>query len=412
MRTVITGLGMVTPVGLDTRSSWATLLAGGSGIAEITQFDARELPIRVVGEVKGFDPSGLVEHKEARRLDRNVLLSIAAADEALRDAELSMAGSDRVGVLFGTAIGGFITMMEQHDILRDRGPERVSPHFLPMCLPDSASGAIAQRFDLRGPNYAPISACSTGAHAIGEASEVIRRGDADVVLAGGAEACIHPLIFAGFTNMKGLGAPRAGEGPETASRPFDATRGGFVCAEGATVVVVESRDHALARGATIYAEVLGHGNSNDAFHAVTPRPDSSGVVAMIEQSLRRAGVDRERVGYVNPHGSATPLGDAAESHALELVFGDHAASLAVSSTKSATGHQFGGAGSFEIAVCALALRDGIVPPTLNYRDPDPECRLDYVTEGARRIDLEVALSNSMGLGGHNGCVLLGRHRDA
>ena len=323
-----------------------------------------------------------------------------------------MAGSDRVGVLFGTAIGGFITMMEQHDILRDRGPERVSPHFLPMCLPDSASGAIAQRFDLRGPNYAPISACSTGAHAIGEASEVIRRGDADVVLAGGAEACIHPLIFAGFTNMKGLGAPRAGEGPETASRPFDATRGGFVCAEGATVVVVESRDHALARGATIYAEVLGHGNSNDAFHAVTPRPDSSGVVAMIEQSLRRAGVDRERVGYVNPHGSATPLGDAAESHALELVFGDHAASLAVSSTKSATGHQFGGAGSFEIAVCALALRDGIVPPTLNYRDPDPECRLDYVTEGARRIDLEVALSNSMGLGGHNGCVLLGRHRDA
>ena len=226
--------------------------------------------------------------------------------------------------------------------------------------------------------------------------------------AGGAEACIHPLIFAGFTNMKGLGAPRAGEGPETASRPFDLTRGGFVCAEGATVVVVESRDHALARGATIYAEVLGHGNSNDAFHAVTPRPDSSGVVAMIEQSLRRSGIERERVGYVNPHGSATPLGDAAESHAIERVFGTHATALAVSSTKSATGHQFGGAGSFEIAVCALALRDGIVPPTLNYRDPDPECRLDYVTEGARRLDLDVALSNSMGLGGHNGCVLLGR----
>jgi 3-oxoacyl-[acyl-carrier-protein] synthase II len=408
-RIAITGIGSLSPVGLSTDEAWEALLAGRSGIAEITQFDASDMPIRVAGEVKGFDPVAVAGAKEARRMDRNVLLALAAAQQAADDAALAVDDPSRAGVLFGTAIGGFHTMMEQHDILRDRGWERVAPWFLPQCLPDVASGAIATLLGLRGHNLAPISACSTGAHAVMEAAELIRRGDADVVLAGGGEACIHPLIIAGFTTMKGLGAPRAGEGPETASRPFDATRDGFVCSEGATVLVMESVEHAERRGARIHAEVVSGGNTNDAYHAVTPRPDSLGVVTMMRLALERAGIEPSEIGYINPHGTSTPQGDAAETQAIKLVFGDHARNLCVSSTKSATGHQFGGAGSFEVAVCALALRDQVVPPTLNYRDPDPECDLDYVPEGARKVELEYALSNSMGLGGHNGCVVLRRY---
>jgi 3-oxoacyl-[acyl-carrier-protein] synthase II len=408
-RIAITGIGSVSPVGLSTDEAWEALLAGRSGIAEITQFDASDMPIRVAGEVKGFDPVAVAGAKEARRMDRNVLLALAAAKQAADDAALVVDDPTRHGVLFGTAIGGFHTMMEQHEIMRERGWERVAPWFLPQCLPDVASGAIATLLDLRGHNMAPISACSTGAHAVMEGAELIRRGDADVVLAGGGEACIHPLIIAGFTTMKGLGAPRAGEGPETASRPFDATRDGFVCAEGATVLVLESVERAERRGARIHAEVVSGGNTNDAYHAVTPRPDSQGVVTMMRLALEKAGIDPSEIGYVNPHGTSTPQGDSAETKAIKLVFGEHAKRLCVSSTKSATGHQFGGAGSFEVAVCALALRDQIVPPTLNYREPDPECDLDYVPEGARKVELEYALSNSMGLGGHNGCVVLRRY---
>jgi 3-oxoacyl-[acyl-carrier-protein] synthase II len=408
-RIAITGIGSVSPVGLSTDEAWEALLSGRSGIAEITQFDASDMPIRVAGEVKGFDPVAVAGAKEARRMDRNVLLALSAAQQAADDAELKVEDPTRAGVLFGTAIGGFHTMMEQHEILRDRGWDRVAPWFLPQCLPDVASGAIAIQLGLRGHNLAPISACSTGAHAVMEAAELIRRGDADVVLAGGGEACIHPLIIAGFTTMKGLGAPRPGEGPETASRPFDATRDGFVCAEGATVLVIESVAHAESRGARIHAEVVSGGNTNDAYHAVTPRPDSLGVVTMMRIALAKAGIDPSEISYINPHGTSTPQGDAAETKAIKEVFGDHASKLVISSTKSATGHQFGGAGSFEVAVCALALRDQIVPPTLNYRDPDPECDLDYVPEGARKVELEYALSNSMGLGGHNGCVVLRRY---
>jgi 3-oxoacyl-[acyl-carrier-protein] synthase II len=409
-RIAITGIGSLSPVGLSTDEAWAALLDGRSGIAEITQFDASEMPIRVAGEVKGFDPVAVAGAKEARRMDRNVLLALAAAQAAAEDAALVVDDPSRFGVLFGTAIGGFHTMMEQHEILRERGWERVAPWFLPQCLPDVASGAIAQLLDLRGHNMAPISACSTGAHAVMEAAELIRRGDADVVLAGGGEACIHPLIIAGFTTMKGLGSPRPGEGPDTASRPFDATRDGFVCAEGATVLVVESVERAERRGARIHAEIVAGGNTNDAYHAVTPRPDSLGVVNMMRVALAKAGIDPSEIGYINPHGTSTPQGDAAETKAIKEVFGDHAHRLCISSTKSATGHQFGGAGSFEVAVCVLALRDQVVPPTLNYRDPDPECDLDYVPEGARKVDLEYALSNSMGLGGHNGCVIVRRYR--
>jgi 3-oxoacyl-[acyl-carrier-protein] synthase II len=400
-RIAITGIGSVSPVGLSADDAWEALLAGRSGIAEITQFDASDMPIRVAGEVKGFDPVAVAGAKEARRMDRNVLLALAAAKQAAADAGDAVDDPTRAGVLFGTAIGGFHTMMEQHDIMRDRGWDRVAPWFLPQCLPDVASGAIAVELNLRGHNLAPISACSTGAHAVMEAAQLIRRGDADVVFAGGGEACIHPLIIAGFTTMKGLGAPRPGEGPETASRPFDATRDGFVCAEGATVLVLESVEH---------AEVVAGGNTNDAYHAVTPRPDSLGVVTMMRLALERSGIGPEAIDYINPHGTSTPQGDAAETKAIKEVFGAHAHNLLVSSTKSATGHQFGGAGSFEVMVCALALRDQIVPPTLNYRDPDPECDLDYVPEGAREAELEYALSNSMGLGGHNGCVVLRRYR--
>ena len=409
-RIAITGVGSVSPVGLSTDEAWEALLAGRSGIAEITQFDASDMPIRVAGEVKGFDPVAVAGAKEARRMDRNVLLALAAAQQASDDASLVVDDPTRAGVLFGTAIGGFHTMMEQHDILRDRGWERVAPWFLPQCLPDVASGAIATLLGLRGHNLAPISACSTGAHAVMEAAELIRRGDADVVFAGGGEACIHPLIIAGFTTMKGLGSPRPGEDPATASRPFDATRDGFVCAEGATVLVVESVERAERRGARIHAEVVSGGNTNDAYHAVTPRPDSLGVVTMMRIALEKAGIDASAIDYINPHGTSTPQGDAAETKAVKEVFGDHAHKLVISSTKSATGHQFGGAGSFEVAVCALALRDQVVPPTLNYRDPDPECDLDYVPEGARKVEMEYALSNSMGLGGHNGCVVLRRYR--
>jgi 3-oxoacyl-[acyl-carrier-protein] synthase II len=296
--------------------------------------------------------------------------------------------------------------MHQYDVLRERGPDRVSPNFLPNVLVDSASGQLAIELGIRGPNYAVVSACATGSHAIGEAAELIRRGSADAVLAGGTEACIHPLILAGFTSMRGLAA--ANGDPTRASRPFDATRDGFVMAEGAGVLVLEELEAARARGAPVYAEVLAYGASNDAYHMAAPDPESVGVVEMMRQALERGGVDPDEVDYINAHGTSTPLGDAAETKAIKAVFGDHASELAVSSTKSMTGHMFGAAGAVEAIVCALAIRDGALPPTINYRNPDPACDLDYVPNEARRADVRVALSNAMGLGGHNGCVLLGR----
>jgi 3-oxoacyl-[acyl-carrier-protein] synthase II len=310
-------------------------------------------------------------------------------------------------VLFGTAIGGLIGITEAHSTLIERGPDRVSPYFIPSVLVDAASGQIAIALGLRGPNYAPVSACATGSTAIGEAAEVIRRGAADAVLAGGAEACLHPLILAGFCAMRGLAAEE--EYPPRASRPFDLTREGFVMGEGACVLVLEELDSAKARGATIYAEVLGYGASNDAHHLAQPDPESVGVVEMMREALKRAGVEPERVGYINAHGTSTPLGDLAETNAIKEVFGDHAYSLAVSSTKSMTGHCFGAAGAIEAMMCVLAIHEGVIPPTINYETPDPECDLDYVPNEARRVQLDVALSNAMGLGGHNGCVLVGRY---
>jgi 3-oxoacyl-[acyl-carrier-protein] synthase II len=406
-RVVVTGLGAVTPIGADAPSTWRAAVAGESGIDFIRSFDASEFPVRVAAEVKDFDPTQVAPPKTARRLDRNVLLSLGAAREAVADARLDGAYSpDRVGILFGTAIGGIMGIVEQVDVLRDRGPSRVAPTFIPNVLVDTASGQLAISLGFRGLNYAPVSACATGSTAVGEAAEVIKRGDADAVLAGGAEAALTPLILAGFCAMRGLAAEE--EHPPRASRPFDATRAGFVIGEGACVLVLEELEAAQRRGATVYAEILGYGMSNDAHHLAQPDPESVGVAEMMRRALDRAGVEPERVGYINAHGTSTPLGDAAETRAIKEVFGDHAYRLAVSSTKSVTGHCFGAAGAIEAMMCVLAVRDGVLPPTMNYVHPDPACDLDYVPNEARQTQVEIALSNAMGLGGHNGCVLVGR----
>jgi beta-ketoacyl-acyl-carrier-protein synthase II len=359
--------------------------------------------------VKEFDPVAVVGPKDARRLERNVVLAVAAAREAWVDAGATGVDPARAGILVGSAIGGVTGVLEQQEVLRERGHDRVSPWYLPNVLVDSASGQIAIDLGLRGPNYAPVSACATGSHAVGEGAETIRRGDADVVLAGGTEACMHPVILAGFCAMRGLVAEE--DDPSLASRPFDATRAGFVMGEGACVLLLEERERALARGTRVYAEVLSYGTSNDAHHMAQPDPESVGVAEMMRAALGRAGLEPDRVGYVNAHGTSTPQGDLAETKAIKEVFGEHAYSLAVSSTKSVLGHLFGAAGAVEAMMCVLALHEGVLPPTINYRTPDPECDLDYVPNEARQAQVEVALSNAMGLGGHNACVVLGRAAD-
>jgi beta-ketoacyl-acyl-carrier-protein synthase II len=408
-RVVVTGLGAVTPLGLDARTTWEGAVAGRSGVDWIGSFDASGFPVRIASEVKGFDPVDVVGPKDGRRLERNVVLAVAAAREAWSDGGVEGVDPARAGILVGSAIGGVVGVLAQNGVLQERGHERVSPWFLPNVLVDSASGQIAIDLGLRGPNYAPVSACATGSHAVGEAAELIRRGDADVVLAGGTEACMHPVILAGFCAMRGLVAEE--EDPALASRPFDATRAGFVMGEGACVLLLENFDRARARGARMYAEVLAYGTSNDAHHMAQPDPESVGVAEMMRAALERGSIERERVGYVNAHGTSTPQGDLAETKAIKDVFGDHAYALAVSSTKSVLGHMFGAAGAVEAMMCVLALHEGVLPPTINYRNPDPECDLDYVPNEARPVQVDVALSNAMGLGGHNACVLLGRADD-
>ena len=405
-RVAVTGIGVVSPLGLDAPSTWRAALAGESGLGWIEAFDTDGLPVRIAGEVKGFDPTAVASAKEARKLDRNVLFALAAAREAMTDSGLTGFDPTRVGIIFGSAVGGISTVAEQAHILRERGPDRVSPSFMSNMLVDTASGQLAISLGIKGFNYAIVSACATGSHTIGEAAELIKRGDADAAIAGGTEACIDPLVLAGFTAMRGLAIED--EQPARASRPFDATRAGFVMAEGAGAVVLERWEDAESRGAEIYAEVLGYGASNDGHHLAQPEPSAEGVAAMMRTALERSGVAPERVGYINAHGTATPLGDAAETKAIKDVFGDHAYRLAVSSTKSMFGHTFGAAGAIEAIISLLAIRDGILPPTINLHHPDPECDLDYVPNAAREAQVDVALSNAMGLGGHNGCLLLGR----
>jgi 3-oxoacyl-[acyl-carrier-protein] synthase II len=405
-RVAITGMGAVTPLGNDVQSTWEGAVEGRSGADFITSFDTTDYPVHIAAEVKGFDAEGLASVKEMKRLDLCILFALSAAKEALGDAGINGYEPERVGVVLGSGIGGFHELARQYDVLKERGPGRVSPTFLPNILVDAASGQVAIALGIRGPNYAIVSACATGSHAIGEGAELVRRGDADAVLAGGTEACIHPLLFAGFCAMRGLVAED--EDPSRASRPFDATRAGFVMGEGAGVVMLEELERAVSRGATVYAEVLGYGASNDAYHMAAPDPQSVGAAEMIRVALEKGGVDPKRVGYINAHGTSTLLGDAAETKAIRDVFDGHAYELAVSSTKSTTGHLLGAAGAVEGIMTALAIHHGVIPPTINYRHPDPACDLDYVPNEAREAEIDVALSNTMGLGGHNGCLLFGR----
>jgi beta-ketoacyl-acyl-carrier-protein synthase II len=421
-RAVVTGLGIVSPVGIGAEASWDALVSGRSGIDRITLFDTTPFDVDVAGEVKGFDAGEYMDAKDARRHDRNTHFAVAATGEALRDAGLlgdngrvARVNADRVGMVFGSGIGGIGILIEGQKILDERGPRRVSPFLLPHMLPDSASGQVAIQYGLRGPNMAVVSACATGGHAIGEAMEAIVRGQADIMLGAGTEAPLVPLAFAGFGQMRALGTPKdpdTGEyNPAIASRPFDATRNGFVVAEGAAVLVLEELEHALARGARPMAEVIGYGSAADAFDMAAPAERGEGNQRAMRAALERAGIGPEEVDYINAHGTSTPLNDRFETHAIRDVFGEHADRLAVSSTKSMTGHAMGAAGAIEAFVCVKVVSTGCIPPTINYRHPDPELTLDYVPNEARAADARVALSNSMGLGGHNSTVLVRRFEE-
>ena len=408
-RVVVTGLGAVTPVGNCVAESWTNLLAGCSGIDTITLFDPTGFGVRIGGEIKNFKPEDHISSKELRHMDRSAKFALVAGKEAVADAALDMSAEcpERVGVVFGTAAGGVEKMLTQQQILLERGPDRVSPMFLPHFLPDSASGLLAIALGAEGPNMAVASACATGSHAVGEALKTIARDDADVVVAGGTEASILPVIFAGFTNMRALSARN--DEPKRASRPFDAERDGFVISEGAAVLVLEEAAHAAQRGARVYCEVVGYGSGNDAFHMVQPRDQGAGAAKVMRAALRDAsrsvGLQAADIGYINAHGTSTPYNDRFETAAINNVFGEHARQLAVSSTKSMTGHMFGAAGAIEALACVKAIETGWLPPTINYEHPDPECDLDYVPNKARRWTPSAAMSNSFGLGGHNATVI-------
>jgi 3-oxoacyl-[acyl-carrier-protein] synthase II len=422
-RAVVTGLGVVSPVGIGRDATWDALVAGRSGIDRITLFDATPFEVDVAGEVKGFVATDYMDAKDARRHDRSTHFAVAATGEALRDAGLlgddgrvnGEVDADRFGMVFGTGIGGIGLLLEGQVTLMERGPRRVSPFMLPHMLPDSPSGQVAIEYGIRGPNMAVVSACATGGHAIGEAMEAIVRGQADIMLGAGTEAPLVPLAFAGFGQMRALGTPKDPDTGEysapMASRPFDATRDGFVVSEGSAVLVLEELQHALARGATPLAEVIGYGSSADAFDMAAPAERGEGNQRAMKAALTRAGIGPEAVDYINAHGTSTPLNDRYETMAIREVFGEHADRLAVSSTKSMTGHAMGAAGAIETFVCVKAVATGCIPPTINYRHPDPELTLDYVPNEARAADVRVALSNSMGLGGHNSTVIVRRYED-
>ncbi len=409
-RVVVTGMGLITPVGQDVESTWSALLAGDSGAAPVTLFDASDYSVRFACEVKEFDPEQHMDRKEARRSDRFLQLAVAAANQAVRQAGFDGCTpdvpSDRTGVIVGSGIGGLATLEAQHLKLLDRGPQRVSPFFIPMFIADMAAGMISMRYGFRGPNYATVSACASSAHALGLALRSIRNGEADVMIAGGAESTVTPLAMAGFASMKALS--RRNDSPETASRPFDATRDGFVLGEGAGILVLESAAHALARGAPILGELAGFGQSADAYHMTAPAPGGVGAQLAMRDALADAGVGTDDVQYVNAHGTSTPANDATETAALKSLFGQSASDLVVSSTKSMTGHTLGAAGAIEAAICLLACERGRIPPTINYRTPDPECDLDYSPNEATDREIEVALSNSFGFGGHNVAIVTRR----
>jgi 3-oxoacyl-[acyl-carrier-protein] synthase II len=404
-RVVVTGLGAVTPIGNDVPTTWAALLDGRSGAGPVTRFDASDLKTRIAAEVKDFDPTQYVERKEARRMDRFLHFAAAAAIQALADARFDMANYDprRVGVIIGSGIGGAETMLTQYDILRERGPRRISPFTVPALMLNSASAHVSIILGARGPNMAIGSACATGTHSVGEAATIIRRNDADVMIAGGAEAAILRLTMAGFDCMGAMST--CNEHPEQASRPFDARRDGFVIAEGAGVLVLERLDLARARGAHIYGELAGYGASADAYHITAPAEDGNGAVESMLMALRSAEIQPAEVDYINAHGTSTQMNDAIETAAIKTAFGEHAYRVAISSSKSMTGHLMAAAGAVESAFCLLAMRDQILPPTINQQEKDPACDLDYVPNQARPARVKVAMSNSFGFGGHNATVI-------
>jgi len=400
-RVVLTGLGALTPIGNTVDEFWSALLQGRSGVGPITKFDATDYPTRIAGEIKNFDPLAFVDKKDARRLDPFLQYAMACAVMAVQDAALDTEKVDgtRFGVLIGSGIGGISTLLETHKTLLDKGPDRVSPFFIPMMIINMASGLVSMRFGAKGPNSSVVTACATGNHAIGDSFKIIQRGDADVMIAGGSEAMVIPLTIAGFCSMKAMSTRN--DEPTKAMRPFDANRDGFVCGEGAGLVILESLDHARARDARIYAEIVGYGLTSDAHHLTAPDPEGDGAARAMTAALRDGGLDASAVGYINAHGTSTPYNDKFETLAIKRVFGDHARHLAVSSTKSMTGHMLGAAGGVEAIATALALHHGVLPPTINYETLDPECDLDYVPNQARKHDVEVALSNAFGFGGTN-----------
>jgi 3-oxoacyl-[acyl-carrier-protein] synthase II len=405
----VTGLGLITPLGTGIQKTWEGICKGASGIDRITTFDTSEFPVQIAGEVKDFNAEDFIERKEIKKMDVFIQYALSAGSMAIEDAGLKITeeNADRVGVIVGAGIGGIQTIERYHSVLLENGQRRISPFFIPMLITNLAAGQISIRFGARGPNSCVTTACAAGTHAIGDSFKIIQRGDADAMIAGGSESAITPLTIAGFANMKALSSRN--DSPQKASRPFDVERDGFVIAEGAGIIVLEELEVALARRAKIYAEVIGYGMTADAYHMTAPDPEGRGVVNCMRVALRDAGIAPEAVNYINAHGTSTPYNDKHETSAIKHVFGEHVHQLAVSSTKSMTGHLLGAAGGVEAAFCALALSEGIVPPTINYEHPDPECDLDYVPNHARHIDLENVISNSFGFGGTNACIVLKKY---
>lgn len=409
-RVVVTGLGAVTPLGNSVPEYWRAICEGRSGVGPITRFDPKRLDARIAAEVKGFDPLKVIEKKELKKLDLFIQYALAAGVEAVEDAKVDFAQMDpaRAGALVGSGIGGILSILEWHRVLLEKGPSRISPFFIPSLIVNMASGQLSIRYKLKGPNSSVVTACATGNHAIGDAFKIIQRGDADLMVAGGSEAIIDELPIGGFAQMKALSTRN--DDPARASRPFDADRDGFVPGEGAGIVVLENAEHARRRGARIYAEIVGYGMTADAYHMTAPDPDGDGAIRAMTDALRDGGVRPEDVGYVNAHGTSTPYNDRTETLAIKQVFGDHARRLAVSSTKSMTGHLLGAAGGIEAIATVLALQQGILPPTINYDKPDPDCDLDYVPNVARKAEVDVAISNGFGFGGTNATLAFRRWR--
>jgi 3-oxoacyl-[acyl-carrier-protein] synthase II len=407
-RVVVTGMGAISPVGLDVSTTWDAIIAGRSGVGPITHFDTTDYRTTIAAEIKGFDPKNYIPPKEARRMDPFAQYALVASQEAIRSAGLPPSGergdlSTRTAVIIGSGIGGIGTTTEQTLVLKERGPSRVSPFLIPMILPETAASMVAIQFGFRGPNMAVTSACATGANAIGEASEMIKRNVADVAICGGTEAGIVPISVAGFSIMRALS--ERNDEPQRASRPFDRNRDGFVIGEGAGILVLEELEHARARGAQILAELVGYGSTDDAFHITAPDEDGSGAIACMHMALQSGGLRPEQIGYINAHGTGTPLNDVAETKAIKALFGDQAYRCPVSSTKSMTGHLLGAAGALEAVLSIQALRHQTLPPTINLDDPDPACDLDYVPHRARPAAIEFVMSNSFGFGGHNVCLV-------